>query len=118
MREETKKKLDRELAKRRLGWVAFGAGFLAVLAAAMWWVDLDAHMENKRVAGIVQKVGPLNMPGMSTQAIEQSLGVDVKLGDGRTVHVAVLKSSQPAEGQAVEVTEHIHGSGRSTFSWK
>jgi hypothetical protein len=30
----------------------------------------------------------------------------------------VLKTTDPHVGDNVEVAEHVHGSGRVTFSWK
>lgn len=118
MREETRKRLDREIAKRRLQWVSLGLGFAAVAGVAMWFTSLDATVTNTRIAGVIEKVGPLNMTGMTTNAIEASLGVDVKLDDGRAAHIAVLRTSHPELGQHVEITEHVHDTGRSTFSWK
>jgi hypothetical protein len=118
MREETKKRLDRELMKRRLQWSGIGVAMALAAGAGLWFTGLDASVTNTRVAGVVEKVGPLNIPGMTTTAIEASLGVDVKLDDGRAAHVAVLRTSNPEVGQHVEIMEHVHGTGRSTFSWK
>jgi hypothetical protein len=56
--------------------------------------------------------------GSSTKAIEDGLAVDVKLEDGRVVHVMALKTTDPHIGDHIEIAEHIHGTGRITFSWK
>lgn len=82
----------------------------------IWFEGLDAHIENRKVSRIVEKVGPLS--GLNTKAIQNGLAVDVKLDDGRIAHVLVLKATQPEIGMNVSITEHIHGTGRSTFSWK
>jgi hypothetical protein len=64
---------------------------------------------------VVSYIGPLS--GTSMKTIEEGLAVDVKLDDGRVVHVMALKTSEPHVGDRVEVAEHVHGSGRVTFSW-
>lgn len=116
MRDETRKRLERALWMQKAKWVGAGLGVLAVAAAGLWFTGLDASVENRHVAGVVAKVGPLN--GMNTQAVETGLAVDVKLDDGRVAHVMVLKTTDPQVGQHTEIIEHVHGTGRSTFSWK
>lgn len=116
MREETRKRFERQIYKR---WLIRISLFLLVLLAGyalIWFEGLDAQIENRKVSGIVEKIGPLS--GLSTQAIQNGLAVDVKLDDGRLAHVLVLKSTAPEVGIHVSITEHIHGTGRSTFSWK
>jgi len=116
MREETRKRFEREIHKQ---WLARGAMALAAIVAigaALWFQDLDAHVDNRHVAGVVAHVGPVS--GLNTQAIQNGLAVDVRLEDGREVHVTALKAARPEVGARVEITEHVHGSGRSTFSWK
>jgi hypothetical protein len=116
MREEVRLKFEREVRKQ---WIARGAmavGFLAVLAAAAWFTDLDAHVEKRNVSGVVERVSPLQ--GGVPQAIQNGLAVDVKLADGRHAHVIAEKSANPSVGAEVAIVEHVHGSGRTTFSWK
>jgi hypothetical protein len=82
----------------------------------MWFTGLDASVEIKHIPGVVQSVGPLS--GTSTKSIEDGLAVDVKLEDGRLVHVMALKTTDPHVGDHIQVAEHIHGTGRITFTWK
>jgi hypothetical protein len=43
----------------------------------------------------------------------------VKLdGGGQVVHVMVYKTTNPHVGDHVQVAQHIHGSGRVTYTWK
>lgn len=116
MREETRRRLERQLWWRRMKWVAAGVGTLAFVAGGLWVTGLDATVETHRVAGVVEAVGPL--VGGTTRAIEDGLAVDVKLDDGRRVHVMTLKRTDPHVGDHVEVAEHVHGTGRVTYSWK
>ena len=116
MREEVRQKFEREVRKQWIARGAMAAGFLAVLAAAAWFTDLDAHVEKRQVAGVVESVSPIQ--GGTTQAIQHGLSVDVKLTDGRHAHVIAEKTTNPVVGATVAIVEHIHGSGRTTFSWK
>lgn len=116
MREETRKRLERTLWMQRLKWVGGGVLLLVCMAAGFWYTGLDASVETHHVAGVVQKIGPLN--STSTKGIEEGLAVDVKLDDGRLAHVMVLKTSNPHVGDHVEIAEHVHGTGRVTYSWK
>lgn len=116
MRSETKSKLDRMLFMRKVKWAAAGAGLLTVMGAGLYLTGLDAEITDRRVPGVVEKVGPYN--GTNSAGVMNGQAVDVRLDDGRQVHVLVLKTSHPAVGEHVEVTEHHHGSGRTTFSWK
>jgi hypothetical protein len=116
MRTETRQKLDRMLFMRKVKWGAAGAAVLAFLAGGLYLSGLDAAVENRKVPGVVEKVGPYN--GTNTLGTMDGLAADVKLDDGRMVHVLVLKTTHPQVGQRVEVTEHHHGTGRNTFSWK
>lgn len=116
MRNETKRRLDRQLFLQKLKWAGAGLAVIAVVAVGLWFSGLDASVQTHRVAGVVEKIGPL--VGGSSRAIEDGLGVDVRLNDGRKIHVAVLKTTDPHVGDTVQVAEHVHGSGRVTFSWK
>lgn len=116
MRDETRRRLERRLWLDRLKWMAAGFGIMACVVGGLWLTGLDATVEAHRVAGVVESVGPL--VGTTTQAIEDGLAVDVKLDDGRLVHVMARKTTDPHVGDHVEVVEHVHGTGRVTFTWK
>jgi hypothetical protein len=116
MREETRLKFEREVRKQWMRRGAIALGGLVVVAALAWFTDLDAHVEKREVAGVVETVSPIQ--GGSTQAIQNGLNVDVKLDDGRLARVLVLKTTHPEVGSHVAIVEHIHWSGRRTFSWK
>lgn len=115
MRDETRRRLDRQLFLQKIKWAGAGLALIACVATGLWVSGLDATVETRHVAGIVEGVGPL--VGASSRAIEDGLGVDVRLGDGRRIHIAVLKTTEPHVGDQIEVTEHIHGTGRVTYSW-
>lgn len=116
MREETRLKFEREVRKQWVARGAIAAGFLVVMAAALWFTELDAHVEKHEVSGVVERILPIQ--GGSTQAIQNGLAVDVRLDDGRHVHVTALKTTHPQVGAHVSIVEHAHWSGRTTFSWK
>jgi hypothetical protein len=116
MRDETRRRLNRQLFAERLKWIAAGIAVLACIAGGLWVTGLDANVETRQVAGVVETVGPL--VGAKSIAIEEGLAVDVKLVDGRTAHVMALKKTDPKVGDHVQVAEHIHGTGRVTFTWK
>lgn len=116
MREEIRRRFERQMYKR---WIVRGGiGLIALLVGSLliWFEGLDAHVERRQVSGLVEKVAPIS--GINTQVIQNGLAVDVKLDDGRVAHVLVLKNSNPEIGMHVSITEHMHGSGRSSFSWK
>lgn len=116
MRDETRRRLERQLWRERLKWVGAGVGLLAMVAGGLWVTGLDATVETHRVPGVVASVGPL--VGTTSKAIEEGLAVDVRLEDGRLVHVMALKKTDPHVGDRVEVAEHVHGTGRVTYTWK
>lgn len=116
MREETRRRFERQIYKR--WFIRGGIGLFALLIVSffIWFEGLDAHVEKRQVSGVVEKVAPVS--GINTQFIQNGLAVDVKLDDGRIAHVLVLKTSNPEVGMHVLITEHIHGTGRSSYSWK
>jgi hypothetical protein len=116
MREETRLKFEREVRKQWIKRGAYAVGGLVVVAALAWFTNLDAHVEKREVAGVVESVLPIQ--GGSTQAIQNGLNVDVKLDDGRHAHVMALKTTHPEVGARIAIVEHVHWSGRTTFSWK
>lgn len=116
MREETKRRLERQLWIDRAKWAAAGLVVLAVMAVGLWATGLDATVETRHVPGVVSAVGPL--VGGSARANEEGLSVDVSLQDGRKVHVLALKKTDPHVGDRVEIAEHVHGTGRVTYSWR
>lgn len=116
MREETRLKFERQVRKQWIRRGVYAAAAAVVVAALAWFTDLDAHVEKREVAGVVETVSPIQ--GGSTQAIQNGLDVAVKLDDGRHARVLVLKTTHPEVGSHVAIVEHIHWSGRRTFSWK
>lgn len=116
MRSTTRAKLDKAIRLQWLKRAGIAGAVGLVIAGGLWYTGLDASVQNRRVKGVVTSVGPAN--GMSTQVVENGLSVDVKLDDGRNAQVIALKTTDPKVGQAVEITEHVHGTGRSNFSWK
>ena len=117
MRDDTRRRLERAIWMQRLKW-AGGALAVALLVAAGFWLEgKDLAVENRKVAGIVEYVGPLTGKNMAT-TLNTALAVDVKLSDGRLAHVVALKDTNPKVGDQVEIAEHIHGTGRRTFTWQ
>ena len=116
MRSTTKAKLDQAIRLQWMKRAAVAGGVGLVIAGGLWYTGLDASVQNRRVKGVIESVATAN--GMSTQVVENALSVDVKLEDGRKAQVIVLKTTEPKVGQTVEITEHVHGTGRSNFSWK
>jgi len=116
MRDETRRRLNRQLWIQRLKWAGAGAAIVCGVVGGMLLTGLDASVETRRIPGIIETVGPL--VGTTTKAIEEGLAVDVRLDTGQVVHVMVLKSSNPHVGDHVQVAQHIHGSGRVTYTWK
>jgi hypothetical protein len=116
MRAETRRKLDRALWRERAKRAGIGLALVALAGAAFVFEDLDAHVEDVRVPGTVIAVGPLSTN--STKMVETGLSVDVTLDSGPRVSVMALKTTNPHVGDHVRITEHRHGSGRVTYSWK
>lgn len=116
MRDATRRRLDRLIWLRR---AKFAGGFLlacGVIAGGFALENLEATVENNKVGGVVSAIAPLAVPNGT--AMEEGFGVDIVLDDGHHAHVAALKSTNPKVGEHVEVAEHIHGTGRRTFTWK
>lgn len=116
MREEIRRQLDRKLRIERLKKVGAGLALLIVAGVGMWFSGLDASVETHAVAGVVETVGPI--VGGNSLATERGLAVDVLLDDGRHVHVTTPKTTDPHVGDRVNIAEHVHGTGRVTYSWR
>ena len=117
MREDTRRKLERQLWWERAQKAGIGLAIAAAIGLVFVYEDYDTHIDNVRVPGTVVAVGPLNVK--STQMVESGLSVDVALdGGGRRVTVLVLKKTDPHVGDHVQITEHRHHSGRTTYSWQ
>lgn len=116
MREETRRKLERALWRDRAKKAGMGVAALAAIGALFVYKDYDSHVDDERVPGTVVSVGPIN--ANSTKMVENGLSVDVKLDTGRQVSVYVLRKSEPHVGDHVQITEHRHRTGRTTYSWK
>lgn len=112
MRHETRVKIDREIRRRRIKLGASIAAALIALGGMMWLVDLDTHETRTRIAGTIESV---TMPVQ--KGAQDGLDVAVKLDDGRHVRVLALRSRDPHVGDHIEVTEHRHASGRTTFTF-
>lgn len=113
MRHETRLKLDRELRIRQLKFAAIGLAILGAVLGGFMLVDLDSHETKLRIAGTVESVATPAQKGAM-----DGLEVGVKLTDGRHVHVLALKSRDPHVGDPIEVTEHKHLTGRTTFTFR
>jgi len=116
MREETRRKFDQALRRERMKRITAGVALAALAGVYFVYTDLDAHVDNVRVPATVLAIGPAN--AKSTRTVEDGLTVDVALQDGRHVQVLALKRSDPHVGDHVQVTEHRHHSGRTTYTWK
>ncbi len=116
MRSTTKAKLDHAIRLQWLKRAGVAAGVLVLIAGGLWYTGLDASVHNKSVKGVIETIAPA--AGMTSQVVETAVSVSIKLLDGREAKVIALKTSEPKVGQTVEIMEHIHGTGRSTFSWK
>jgi hypothetical protein len=116
MREETRRKLERQIWLQRAKKIGIGLGIAAVMAAAFVYEDYDSRMENFRVPATIVSIGPLNTT--NTQAIEKLLAVEVELENGRRTTVQVLKTTQPHVGDHVQITEHRRHTGRVQYTWK
>ena len=116
MREEVRRQLDRKLRIERLKKVGAGLAVAAVAAVGMWFSGLDASVDIHKVAGVIEAVGPI--VGANSRDTERGLAVDIRLDGGRHVHVTTLKETDPHVGDRVEIAEHVHGTGRVTYSWR
>lgn len=111
MRHETRVKLDRAIRMRRLKIAGIGLAILATVVAGFLLVDLDTHETKTKLAGTIDDVHTFAGKG----ALD-GLEVGVKLEDGRHVKVLTHKSRDPHVGDHIEITEHHHMSGRTTFT--
>jgi hypothetical protein len=116
MREETRKKLQYALWRDRLKKIGLVVVGIAVVGGFFLIENLDMMVENHRVAGVIDRIGPVTSKSM--KVVRDDLDVGVRLTDGRHVEVVTLKKNDPHVGDKVEVTEHIHATGRRTFTWR
>ena len=117
MREETRKRLERAILMQRLKLAVGGLAAALAVASVFWLESKDAAVENRTVAGVVESVGPLSGK-RSFSTLSSNVAVEVKLSDGRLAQVVTNKDTSPHVGDHVEIAEHIHGTGRRTFTWK
>lgn len=111
MRHETRARLDREIRMRRLRHVGIAGAIVAAMVGVFLLVDLDAHETKLKVAGTVDKVATFAGKGAM-----DGLEIGVKLDDGRRVSVLANRSRDPHVGDRIDVTEHHHLTGRTTFT--
>lgn len=112
MRHETRLKIDREIRRRRMMLAGGIAAAVIALGGMMWLIDLDTHETKTRVAGTIESVATPAQKGAQV-----GLDVAVALDDGRHVRVVALRSRDPHVGDHIEVTEHRHATGRTTFTF-
>ncbi len=111
MRHETRARLDREIRMRRLRLAGIAASILATVVGGFLLVDLDAHENKLKIAGTVDKVTTYAGKGAM-----DGLEIGVKLDDGRRVTVLANRTRDPHIGDRIDVTEHHHLTGRTTFT--
>lgn len=112
MRHDTRVKLDRQIKLRKLKFIGIGLAGLLALVVGFLLVDLDTHETKTRLAGTIESVTTPAQKGA-----QDGLDVGVKLDDGRRVRVLTLRSREPHVGDHIEVTEHRHLTGRTTFTY-
>ena len=111
MRHETRMRLDRAIRLRRMKFVFIGIAIAALVAGGFLLVDLDAHETKSKLGGRIE-----NVQTFAGKGAMDGLEVGVKLDDGRHVKVLAQKSRDPHVGEHIEVTEHRHLTGRTTFT--
>jgi hypothetical protein len=118
MREETRKRLERELRVRRIKWGAAAVGVAAVVVGAFYWKSLDIMVVTTNPGdGTVVYVGPPAGKYRSVVA-QTNMQVDVKLDDARVAHLLTPREKAPKLGEHIKIADHVHGSGRHSFAWK
>lgn len=118
MREETRRRLERELLVRKLRWTALAAAGLVAAASVIYLEGLDASVTStSTLPGTVVHVGP---PAAKYRAakVGTSLQVDVRLEDARVAHLISPRDVAPKIGDHVMLVEKVLGSGRHTFAWR
>ena len=114
MREDTRKRLERALWADRAKKAGLGLAILAAIGAVFAYENFDLAVTNTRVAGVIDGLAPL----VSKTSATDGVNVDVKLDDGRHVHVIADKKRDPHVGERIEITEHRHATGRVTHTLK
>ncbi len=112
MRQETMRKLQRELWLRRMRWVGVAVIAAAFIVAGMYWVNLDSEVDNAKLPGTVDLVERFVPP----KGGKPGWRVGVQLKDGRHVFVLANEDKVIHSGEPIVVTEHHHHTGRTTFS--
>lgn len=112
MREETRRKLEREFMRRRLIWGLSGLAGVALLAAGLFLTNLDAEVDDTNLSGTVEDVERY----VAQRGGKEGWRVGVKLSDGRHVIVLAGKDNEKHKGDNITVTEHHHHTGRTTFT--
>ncbi|MGD9783118.1 MAG: hypothetical protein AB7E80_10660 [Hyphomicrobiaceae bacterium] len=113
MREETKRRLERELRLHTLKMVAVGLAIVGAVVAGFFLVDLDAHETTVKRAGTIASVETFAGKG----ALD-GLEVGVTLDDGHRVKVLANRARNPRVGDHIDIVEHRHSSGRTTYTMR
>jgi hypothetical protein len=113
MRDETKRRLERAIWRERGKWLAIGLAICIAMAGVFMFISRDHAVVDARVPATVTAVRPF-----AAKSSQPGLTVDVALADGKIIELTVNQITDPKVGQKVEITEHRHGTGRRTYSWK
>jgi hypothetical protein len=114
MREDTKKRLERAIWLERAKMAGIGVAIVAAIGLAFTFESLDLKVTNTHVSGTVTEIDPL--VSKTSGATGETLLV--KLNSGHLVSVLALKSRNLKVGDAIEVVEHHHATGRVTHTLK
>jgi len=114
MREETRIKLEREFWRRRLMWGLLGLAGAVLFGGVFYLTNLDATVDEKELSGTVDEVERF----VPSKGGPEGWRVGVKLSDGRRVNILAGKDNEKHAGEPIQVTEHHHHTGRSTFTAK
>jgi anaerobic C4-dicarboxylate transporter len=118
MSDETRRRLNRAIWMERARYAGIGLAILGAIGLFMVYENFDLAVTKTPVAGVVETIEPLVAPPSAAAGQAEGLKVGVKLEDGRHIHVIAMKSRDPHVGDAIEVIENKHGTGRVTHSMK
>lgn len=113
MRSTTRDRLEAAIRHQRLVKLGLAVLTATAFAVAFWLASFDISVESHQVVGRVDHVASL-----TTRDSRAALLVDVALDDGRHARVVASRATDPHVGDRVTIAEHVHASGRTTFTWR